>query len=282
MRNKKKVVMLILLVTFIIAILTSCDSLDGIYIQTSGNGNSSLTFDGSHLIINDLGVFEVPGTYTINGDKLIFDCVINGEATTYTYSWSRSANTITLDGDIFTKASNTSGAVQTVFCVFLIVILLTGLGGIIMMVYRRVKRSVHSEIIQKNDSAPISDRELTDNDEEWEEISPPTKKNYTPQHQTTPKEAVSIVKIDADHCCICGRELDDGSTRLNGLQSGREAWLDSGCLKKLLTMTQGNDLAEFEEAARYMKSRVSVVDPDVGISLRKFISKSEDRIHRKY
>lgn len=140
--------------------------------------------------------------------------------------------------------------------------------------------SVNIQYSNQNDDTEMW--EEVDEDDEWEEISPPTKKIHTARSQPAPKEAVSIVKIDADHCCICGRELDAGSTRLNGLQSGREAWIDSSCLKKLLAMAQSNDQAEFEIAVRYMKSRVSVVDPDVGISLQKFISKSEDRIRGNY
>ena len=277
MRNKKKAGILILAAVLSI-LLTACGDLNGTYNQTSGYGKSTLTFDGNHLTINDLGVFEVPGTYTINGDKLIFDCFINGEATTYTYSWSKSGNTITFDGEIFIKDSNRTNVIHTIIIVILIVI-----GAMAFFTIRRAKmhRNVPGFAVPNRDFANDGEEWEKVNDDEWEEISPPTKQvnDFLPQFVS--KENNSIIRIDADHCCICGRILDDGSTRLNGLQSGREAWIDSGCLKRLLIMNQSNNMTEFEEASRYMKSRVSAVDPDVGKALVRFIRKSEDRIYSR-
>jgi len=141
-----------------------------------------------------------------------------------------------------------------------------------------------------------------DYSEDWEEVSAPKKQPISTKtvttHKTTgstqhssyqqiakqknslPRQVNSVrIKIDANHCCICGRQLDNGSTRLNGLQSEQEAWVDSGCLEKLLTIAQGEDYAAFEEAARYMKSRISVVEPDVGDAMQRFLHKAEARIY---
>ncbi len=96
------------------------------------------------------------------------------------------------------------------------------------------------------------------------------------------RESNTRLRIDSEHCCICGKSLNDDATRLNGIQAASDAWIDRQCLNKLLTMAQTSDSSQFEDAVQYMQSRISAVDPEVGKALLRYIRKSEDRFYGYY
>ncbi len=141
----------------------------------------------------------------------------------------------------------------------------------------------------KTDSGKPQNASTQDDADEWEEVSAPVKPIYTGRHSPRPKTAepnlgfslpsFQAIPITTDHCCICGRPLGEDATPLAGLPSGAEAYIDRNCHKVLTTAASTDDVSEFNAAAKYLRSRIQYVDPELAQAMTRFIQKGEARLH---
>ena len=116
-----------------------------------------------------------------------------------------------------------------------------------------------------------------DDSDEWEAVSGPAVRNQVGRHSAPAQP--KIVPISKDCCCICGKKLGEGSTKLAGLPSGAEAYIDRDCLKVLSTIANTKDYNDFENASRYLKARFNYIDPELKTALTGFLRKGEERIN---
>lgn len=127
-------------------------------------------------------------------------------------------------------------------------------------------------------------RDLDDGDDVTVTVAIPYngRRTRAPQAGTASSDFVTpsfrTIPIDAAHCCICGKALDGKATPLSGLPSGVNAYIDGSCHKVLKIAASTDNISEFNAAARYLKSRIPYVDPELAQALKSFIGKGEARL----
>ncbi len=92
-----------LIFIILIVSLFSCggSSLDGTYVSVS-NKNAKIVFDGDTITMSVYGV-PLSGTYSIKGGKLYITANVFGEKSETESTFSKSGNTIIVDGEKFEK-----------------------------------------------------------------------------------------------------------------------------------------------------------------------------------
>ncbi len=285
MKRTPRIMAVLILIALMATCLAGCGGLKGTY--TEKDGNESLTFSrGNKVTISD-GGSEFLGKYSIDGDVMHL---------TYTdplgydwdldYSYSKKGNTISLDGDEYIKESK-GGA----WIVVLVIVLLAVAGGAGYVLIQRQNAS-------KKRRRRVANEDLQDRVRQVSKSVASSAADMGSRAAATAKGLSSVIAagvsagvaagkaaqkerkrvyVSPDTCCICGRSLENGSISLSGLLSGREAWIDRSCLKKLETIAEGDDPEEFAAAVRYMKSHAEYLEPDVREALLGFIARYEGR-----
>ena len=147
--------------------------------------------------------------------------------------------------------------------------------------WEEINRGTPAERKQQEPSTPDYDHEDMDGITMTEVLPYKGRHARIPTPVTASSDFVlpsfQLVQIDSCHCCICGRMLGENATPLAGLPSGVNAYIDSSCHKVLKIAASTDNISEFNAAARYLKSRIQYVDPELALALKSFIRKGEAR-----
>ena len=143
-----------------------------------------------------------------------------------------------------------------------------------------------------SNNTDVSASATADDEDEWVEESPPAVSDYTERHSVAPQKSpepqsksnvptITATSPRKNLCCICGRELGEGATRIAGLPSGEEVYIDRLCHKMLQIIATTDKPEEFQSASKYIRAHINYVDPVLAQSLTQFIGKGETRLHLK-
>ena len=99
----KRTICLVLAALLLVVSLAACggSKLKGTYVS-QGSSVVTYTFDGDTVVMSAFGI-EIEGTYHIDGDEITFTYSYFGIEDSETESFSRSGDTITIDGLVFVK-----------------------------------------------------------------------------------------------------------------------------------------------------------------------------------
>lgn len=83
---------------------------------------------------------------------------------------------------------------------------------------------------------------------------------------------------ERETCCICGKELGEGSTVLLTDQEGNKVRIDRHCRDMITAVLESEDTQQVQAALDYLKSIQNIANPDVQTRLALYIRKGERRL----
>lgn len=152
MRTLLQKTVLVLLLIAMALFLSACGKLNGKYYLKDGYGVHYLEFSGDQITISTLGI-PVRGTYRIKGDQITVHTNVLGFESDTPYSFKRSGNTITFEGQTYIKSGSSGEAdnIGTFVAVAVSVVILAG-GAYLLL------RKKANEGAERFDYSALSDK----------------------------------------------------------------------------------------------------------------------------